>query len=297
MPDDVLAQYKVGEVIVWEAFSSTTTEEAVCFGGVKFEIHCSKALKHRIHGGMLQQEFLVPAEIHDLSQFKGEMEVLYPPYTTFRIVSKVTEAGRPLVVLETTELPSLFMLVAQGRWDEVQEGIQARHEGSTADSPAWFTQHEDASESLMSQVASKIEVEGGTSGGLAVVQQMHGLGANPTAAHEQLLQAGLGPETLKLPEAHPKWFFDASIKNDDDKQMSERVEVHDGLTWQRYYARESTLLEQWYTSGHEGELEFTVVNNLEEHTTYVVSYDAGCMWQKPLGNTMIGHLRQVLRQA
>ena len=48
--------------------------------------------------------------------------------------------------------------------------------------------------------------------------------------------------------------------------------------------------------GHQGEVKFTVVNNIRKEVPYVVWMDhSGQMYQKAVGGGMIGNHRRILR--
>ena len=77
--------------------------------------------------------------------------------------------------------------------------------------------------------------EGATSGGLAVIPQLQGLGANPQKAHE-ILKAAMMDQYVPLPASHGKWYFDVGLMNADDKQLADRIHEEGGTTWQKYFA-------------------------------------------------------------
>ena len=290
-------QYHQGNVVVWEGFSSTSKASTSAFGGnCMFEIHCSKCLMEAQSNGqgLKAKDFFVPAQIQHLSHYPNEDEVLWPPYTRFRVVKRVQNTSVTMVVLETMEFPSLNLLVKQGKWDQVQQGLAARSQGATKNSPAWFTQHQEHPGSFFSKVAEKVVSEGATSAGLAVIAQMQGLGANPQTAHD-ILKNAMMDQYVPLPKSHGKWYFDVGLMNSDDKQLADRIHVHAGTTWQQYFARQATKLETWYLSGQTGQVQFTVINNIGKEVRYNVWAQSGQMYQKPVGGGMIGHHRQVRR--
>ena len=295
-------KYHAGNVVCWEGFSSTSKKKASAFGGnFIFEIHCNKCLMavQRRNGQNCignAREFFVPACIQHLSQYPSEDEVLYPPYTKFRVVHRNQKPfGKVHVVMETKEFSSLSKLVQQGKWDKVQEGIKIRKQNATHDSPAWFTQHQEQEGSLFEQIAEKVVSEGPSSSGLQVVAQMQELGADPQKAHD-VLKSALMDSHVPLPDSHSKWYFEATLMNPDDKQLADRIHTEDGTPWQAYSARQSTILEKWYVKGHQGEVKFTVVNNIGKEAPYVVWMDhSGQMYQKAVGGGMIGNHRRILR--
>lgn len=130
-------QYHQGNVVVWEdweGFSSTSKTSPSAFGGnCMFEVHCSKCLMEAQNNGqgLKAKDFFVPAQIQHLSQFPMEDEVLYPPYTKFRVVNRVQNASGIHVVLETREFPNLEGLVQKGLWNEVATGIAACSKNAT----------------------------------------------------------------------------------------------------------------------------------------------------------------------
>ena len=315
LSSSVLSKYQVGQMVIWEGFSSTSSAKKSAFGGnVAFEIHCNKALEalklkpggevsldgevHESHptsstsaGPHVKNDFFVPAQIHHLSQYPNENEVLYPPYTKFRIVSRVNGI-QTCIVLETMEFPSLCLLAKEGNWNEVKKGMEAR-EGQSNKAEAWFVKHSD----LANSIASKVVNEGAASDGLSLIAQMQAWGTDVSMAHEQLMAAGLD-SAVPLPPGHPKWYFDAGILNADDKQLSTRLRIQDGCQWQQYFARQATLLENWYEHGRQGQAKYTVINNIGVHVPYVVFATAsGEMYQKAVGGGMIGNLRRVWRAA
>ena len=304
LPEFDRKKYKVGNVVLWEGFSSTSKTLDAAFGGnFRFEIHCNKCLMAaQTSGEGLHRngvEIFVPAQIQHLSQYPNEDEVLYPPYTKFRVVSRIDGLLGVLkgvtVVMETMEFPCLNSLMQQGQWDKVQHGIAARSHSATKASPAWLTQHQEQEGSFLSQVAKKVVSEGATSGGLAVIPQLQGLGANPQKAHE-ILKAAMMDQYVPLPESHGKWYFDVGLMNADDKQLADRIHEEGGTTWQKYLARQATALEAWYLAGQKGQVQFTVMNNIGREVPYVVWKDeTGQMLQKATGGGMIGNHRRVRR--
>ena len=169
-----LKKYQVGEVVLWEGFSSTSCKPGSAFGGnVVFEIHCSKALmqlpKNEKQPQGTQQDLFVPAQIHHISAYPQESEVLYAPYTKFRIVGRYDQFSSTHVILETMEFPSLALLVKEGKWDEVKKGLEARHSTSSQTSPAWFSAH---GSHLLSATSTKIIQEGAQSAGLEAISQL-----------------------------------------------------------------------------------------------------------------------------
>eukprot|EP00913_Durusdinium_trenchii_P000761 g710.t1 len=175
-----LQKYEVGEVVLWEAFSSTSTSPSSAFkGNVVFEIHCNKALEvqkgdeHELKD--LFNDLIVPAQIHHLSKYPNENEVLYPPYTKFRLVSRTDMLLTTNIVLETMEFPSLSLLAEEGKWEEVKKGLHARQEHSDESSPAWFTQH---ASTLLPTITNKIVSEGSNSGGLNIITQLQAYGSD-----------------------------------------------------------------------------------------------------------------------
>ena len=294
------SQYHTGNVVVWEGFSSTSITSTFAFGGnCRFEIHCSKCLMSQQSNAESPNgkgaQLYVPAQIQHLSQFPNEDEVLYPPYTKFRVVNRIQNGSAITVVLETMEFPCLDLLVKQGKWDQVTEGLAARGPSATQDSPAWFTQHQENQGSFFSKVAEKVVSEGAVSAGLPVIAQMHGLGANPKQAHD-MLKAAMMDAFVPLPESHGKWYFDAGLMNSDDQQLADRIHMQDGTAWQQYYARQATALESWFMQGQKGQVHFTVMNNIAKEVPYVVWKDqTGQMYQKAVGGGMIGNHRRVRR--
>ena len=291
-------QYHQGNVVVWEGFSSTSKTSTSAFGGnCIFEIHCSKCLMQAQNNGqgLKTKDFFVPAQIQHLSQFPKEDEVLYPPYTKFRVVNRVQNASGIHVVLETQEFPNLEGLVQKGLWNEVATGIAARSKNATKDSPTWLSQQQQHPGSFFSKVAEKVASEGATSAGLAVIAQMQGLGANPQTAHDILKNAKMD-EYVPLPKSHGRWYFDACLMNADDKQRADRIHMEGGTPWQEYLARQATRIETWYLGGQTGQVQFKVVNNIGKEVPYVVWKDqSGQMYQKATGGGMIGHHRRVRR--
>ena len=297
-------KYHVGNVVHWEGFSSTSKKKLSAFGGnFIFEIHCNKCFTavQRSNGQNCignAKEFFVPARIQHLSHYPNEDEVLYPPYTKFRVVDRIHGLfgfGKVHVVMETTEFPSLSKLVQQGKWDQVQEGIKTRKQNATYDSPAWFTQHQEQEGSLFGQIAEKVVSEGPSSSGLQLLAQMQELGADPQKAHD-VLKLALMDSHVPLPDAHSKWYFEATLMNRDDKQLLDRIHIDGGTPWQAYFARQCTILEKWYVKGHQGEVKFTVVNNIGKEVPYVAWMDdSGQMYQKAVGGGMKGHHRRVRR--
>lgn len=125
---------------------------------------------------------------------------------------------------------------------------------------------------------------------------MHGLGANPQKAHD-ILKVAMMDKYVALPESHSKWYFDAGLMNSDDKQLADRIHVEGGATWQKYFTRQATRLEAWYAGGQQGQVQFTVVNNIGKEVPYVVWKNPdGQMFKKATGG-MIGHHRRVRRVA
>ena len=290
-------KYNAGNMVCWEGFSSTSKTKASAFGGnFIFEIHCNKCFMAVQTFTGNAKEFFVPACVKLLSCNPNEDEVLYPPYTKFRVVDRIKEqSGRIHVVMETTEFPSLSDLVQQGKWDQVQEGIKTRSQNATHDSPAWFTQHQEQEGSFLGQIAEKVVSEGPSSSGLQLVAQMQELGADPQKAHD-VLKLAMMDSHVPLPDSHSKWYFEATLMNSDDKQLADRIHTEDGTPWQAYFARQSTILEEWYVEGHQGQVEFTVVNNIGKEVPYVVWMDiSGQMYQKAVGGGMIGNHRRVRR--
>eukprot|EP00438_Fugacium_kawagutii_P024329 Skav216813 [mRNA] locus=scaffold135:101404:102510:- [translate_table: standard] len=295
------SKYYVGNVILWEGFSSTSNSSKSAFGGnCIFEIHCNKcweAAKCDAKGLEDGCDIFVPAQIQHLSHYPNENEVLYPPYTKFRVVDCVKDSSKVTVVMETMEFPCLNLLVEQGKWDKVQQGIEARSKTATSGSPTWLTANQETAGSFLSKVAQKVVSQGADSGGLGVIQKMHGLGANPQKAHD-ILKVAMMDEYVPLPESHGKWYFDAGLMNSDDTQLAGRIHVEGGVTWQKYFARQTTVLEAWYVDGQRGQVQFTVVNNIGKEVPYVVWKDPdGQMFQKSTGGGMIGNPRQVRRVA
>ncbi|CAK9051787.1 unnamed protein product [Durusdinium trenchii] len=291
-----LQKYEVGEVVLWEAFSSTSTSPSSAFkGNVVFEIHCNKALEvqkgdeHELKD--LFNDLIVPAQIHHLSKYPNENEVLYPPYTKFRLVSRTDMLLTTNIVLETMEFPSLSLLAEEGKWEEVKKGLHARQEHSDESSPAWFTQH---ASTLLPTITNKIVSEGSNSGGLNIITQLQAYGSDVTAAHDHLMEAGLD-HSVKLPANHAKWYFDAVELNADDKQLSSRICLYNGRHWQEYFARQATVMEKWYKGGQQGKCQFTVVNNIGKKVPYVVFASEGKIYQKAVGGGMIGNSREVWR--
>ena len=289
-------KYHAGNVLRWEGFSSTSKKKAFAFGGnCIFEIHCNKCFTAVQNFPGNASAFFVPACVKHVSSYPNEDEVLYPPYTKFRVVDRIQEFGKVHVVMETTEFPSLSKLVQEGKWDKVQEGIKTRSQNATHDSPAWFTQHQVQEGSLFGQIAKKVVSEGPSSNGLQLVAQMQELGADPQKAHD-VLKAALMDNHVPLPDSHSKWYFEATLMNHDDKQLADRIHIEDGTPWQAYFARQCTILEEWYVKGHQGQVEFTVVNNIGKEVPYVAWMDhSGQMYQKAVGGGMIGNHRRILR--
>ena len=222
------AQYHAGNVVLWEGFSSTSKTKASAFGGnFIFEIHCNKCFTGVQNFTGNAKEFFVPASVQHVSSYPKEDEVLYPPYTKFRVVDRIQEFGKVHVVMETTEFPSLSNLVQQGKWDKVWEGLKTRSQNATHDSPAWFTQHQEQEGSLFGQIAKKVVSEGPSSSGLQLVAQMQELGADPQKAHD-VLKAALMDNHVPLPDSHSKWYFEATLMNHDDKQLADRIHIEDG---------------------------------------------------------------------
>ena len=129
-----LEAYKVGQTVTWPAFSSTSANGNEFWGNVYFEIHISKMLDD----AQATPTTFLPADIRNVSYFKGEGEVLIPPYTEFRVLSVWIPGwwrswiSSAYISLETTEFPSVPELLEQQRWSEVEKYFEVVHSDHVA---------------------------------------------------------------------------------------------------------------------------------------------------------------------
>jgi len=262
--------YKVGQEVTWPAFSSTSNKKGTAFGGnVIFEIHCSKMLEHVVASE--KAKLYVPAEIAKFSQYKGENEVLFPPYTRFRVVSHLVDGSKRRVVLETIEFPPINEMISTGNWQGVQQYLDAQQKKYPAVGKCGNVGSTDASDTdtqvtnwlsyagndVMHAVAKQIAVakqsgnDVSQSAGLDVFTKLWGMGCDPTVVSGssgtspfQVMQnAGVSDNVVQEPNGQVLWLFDASSRNIDDQQRQGWLHHIDGRTFQKYCARDCALLE------------------------------------------------------
>ena len=180
----------------------------------------------------------MPAGIQAFSHYPNESEVLFPPYTKFRVVHRKQQGHTLFLTLETVEFPSLHLLIEKGDWNGVKEILssQAQAAEKTGEQP-WMVQQASAGHQIR-QMAQKIVVEGAGSPGLQAFSQLLGMGAEPASAVDTLHAGGLGHVTPGI------WRFDAGRRNTDDKRDSASCIHAQGTWWQRYAPQHALILEQ-----------------------------------------------------
>lgn len=98
-----LLNLRVGQELVWPAFTSTSTGTSFT-GNVYFEIACMMVAGRK-------PEY-APMKISHLSWYPFEEEVIFPPHMRFRVVN----IKGNMVQLETVEFPSVWELIEKQDW-------------------------------------------------------------------------------------------------------------------------------------------------------------------------------------
>uniref|UniRef100_A0A7S0FYL9 NAD(P)(+)--arginine ADP-ribosyltransferase n=1 Tax=Pyrodinium bahamense TaxID=73915 RepID=A0A7S0FYL9_9DINO len=107
--DEAVAEYSVGKVFVWSAFTSMSVDRDIAFnfGNVVFEVECLPP-KEAYEGAIA---VYAPASVQKFSDIPSESEILFPPNIQFK-VKEVKKPGdedyitSPLIVCETVAFDS-----------------------------------------------------------------------------------------------------------------------------------------------------------------------------------------------
>lgn len=97
LSDADIAQYKVGDMLIWAPFVSASKDKTRCFGGsVLFEIQNGEHFM-----GLNDKAY--PREISALSFFPDEQEVLYPVACAFAVKAITDELDYKKITLKTLD--------------------------------------------------------------------------------------------------------------------------------------------------------------------------------------------------
>ena len=91
--------YAQGDVVTWQAFSSSTTEQKTAMGFVK-------CLNGKLQGSMFIIDSMTAKKISSYSRYESEAEVLFPPNSQFVVERQVTSEQEKHAILD--ELPRMY---------------------------------------------------------------------------------------------------------------------------------------------------------------------------------------------
>ena len=91
--------YKEGEVVTWQAFSSSTKEQKAAMGFVK-------CLNGKLQGSMFIIDSMTAKKISSYSRYESEAEVLFPPNSQFEVEKNVTSEQEKHAILD--KLPRMY---------------------------------------------------------------------------------------------------------------------------------------------------------------------------------------------
>jgi hypothetical protein len=91
--------YKEGEVVTWQAFSSSTMEQKIAMSFVN-------CLNGKLQGSMFIIDSMTAKKISSYSRYESEAEVLFPPNSQFVVERQVTSEQEKHAILD--ELPRMY---------------------------------------------------------------------------------------------------------------------------------------------------------------------------------------------